>query len=1075
MIKYVIYYYYYYLEEQMRIRKFMVVCFAVLLTAGLTIPTVQARQESRKNNSIEALVGPELFRNLTWRNIGPANMMGRVADVEGVPGDPNIVYVGTASGGIWKTVNGGVTWTPIFDDQPVASIGDLALEPGNPDVIYAGTGESNVRNSVSFGNGVYKSTDGGKTWWHIGLEDTMHISRIVVNPKKPDVIYVGALGHAFGPNKERGVFMSTDGGKTWDKVLYTDDRHGVADMDINPQNPNIIYAGLWLFERKPWTFTSGDENGGVFRSIDGGQTWEKMTRGLPKLMGRLGIKVAKSNPNVVYVIKESPEGTLYRSDDRGETFRNVSRDVQIVSRGFYYTDIRVDPADENRVYAVSSRLSLSIDRGQNFRRISRETHVDFHSLWIDPENPNRMWQGQDGGVCVSYDRGKTWDYVNNFPVGQFYQICADNREPFYYVGGGMQDNGTWYGPSRNREPFGILNDDWRMISFGDGFHIVVHPMNQELFLSESQGGNIMRTDMRTREQQIVSPQPRRADGAPVSTLKYRFNWNVPIILSLHNTQTVYIGGNVVFKSTDFGSTWEIISPDLTTNNPEKQKTAGGPAWTENTTAEYHCSIISLAESPLQPGVLWVGTDDGNLHVSMNGGETWKSVVENVPKVPSYSPVSHIEPSRTSAGVAYCSFDRHMLDDFRPFVYKTTDFGRTWTNVTGNLPEKAYVWVVREDPRNPNIIYAGTELGLFVSFTQGKHWIKLRMKNLPTVSVHDILVHPRDNDLILGTHGRSIWIFDDVSFLQELTPDKLANPAHLFTVRPALRYATKPTRYGIGDKVYRGPNPPYGALITYYLNEKPDKKVAVKLEILDKTGKVIRTVKNIPKDAGMNRIAWDLRLEGPRPRREVRREEDFFFRGPRGPLVLPGTYTVQLTLGENTYNTSFKVRVDPTVRVSLDQLKIQQQYSIQLRDMQSFVNDGLRALDILEKQIEERKDILGKQRRNIPKEVADAIENHAKKIESLKDILATPEGRAFWSEGPRLGRRLSRLFGSIDGVHAPPTQAQIDYFRELEEEFNSAIGEVNDYLSRSVKDLNKTFKKFQFPLLLLPEPVKIPGK
>ena len=974
-----------------------------------------------------------------------------------------------------KLSTGGVTWTPIFDDQPVASIGDLALEPGNPDVIYAGTGESNVRNSVSFGNGVYKSTDGGKTWWHIGLEDTMHISRIVVNPKKPDVIYVGALGHAFGPNKERGVFMSTDGGKTWDKVLYTDDRHGVADMDINPQNPNIIYAGLWLFERKPWTFTSGDENGGVFRSIDGGQTWEKMTRGLPKLMGRLGIKVAKSNPNVVYVIKESPEGTLYRSDDRGETFRNVSRDVQIVSRGFYYTDIRVDPADENRVYAVSSRLSLSIDRGQNFRRISRETHVDFHSLWIDPENPNRMWQGQDGGVCVSYDRGKTWDYVNNFPVGQFYQICADNREPFYYVGGGMQDNGTWYGPSRNREPFGILNDDWRMISFGDGFHIVVHPMNQELFLSESQGGNIMRTDMRTREQQIVSPQPRRADGAPVSTLKYRFNWNVPIILSLHNTQTVYIGGNVVFKSTDFGSTWEIISPDLTTNNPEKQKTAGGPAWTENTTAEYHCSIISLAESPLQPGVLWVGTDDGNLHVSMNGGETWKSVVENVPKVPSYSPVSHIEPSRTSAGVAYCSFDRHMLDDFRPFVYKTTDFGRTWTNVTGNLPEKAYVWVVREDPRNPNIIYAGTELGLFVSFTQGKHWIKLRMKNLPTVSVHDILVHPRDNDLILGTHGRSIWIFDDVSFLQELTPDKLANPAHLFTVRPALRYATKPTRYGIGDKVYRGPNPPYGALITYYLNEKPDKKVAVKLEILDKTGKVIRTVKNIPKDAGMNRIAWDLRLEGPRPRREVKREENFFFRGPQGPLVLPGTYTVQLTLGENTYNTSFKVRVDPTVRVSLDQLKIQQQYSIQLRDMQSFVNDGLRALDILEKQIEERKDILGKQRRNIPKEVADAIESHAKKIESLKDILATPEGRAFWSEGPRLGRRLSRLFGSIDGVHAPPTQAQIDYFRELEEEFNSAIGEVNDYLSRSVKDLNKTFKKFQFPLLLLPEPVKIPGK
>jgi hypothetical protein len=538
---------------------------------------------------------------------------------------------------------------------------------------------------------------------------------------------------------------------------------------------------------------------------------------------------------------------------------------------------------------------------------------------------------------------------------------------------------------------------------------------------------------------------------------------------------VYVGGNVVFKSTDFGTTWEIVSPDLTTNNPEKQKTAGGPAWTENTTAEYHCTIISLAESPLQPGVLWAGTDDGNLHVSMNGGETWKSIVENVPKVPSYSPVSHIEPSRTSAGVAYCSFDRHMLDDFRPFVYKTTDFGRSWTNVTGNLPEKAYVWVVREDPKNPNILYAGTELGIFVSLTQGNHWFQLRMKNLPTVSVHDILIHPRDNDLILGTHGRSIWIFDDVSVLQELTPSTLTNPAHLFTVRPALRYATKPTRYGIGDKAYRGPNPPFVALITYALKEKPDKKVSVKLEILDRTGKVIRTIKNIPREAGINRIAWDLRLEGPRPRREETREEDFFFRGPRGPLVLPGAYTAKLTLGENTYNTSFDVRIDPTVSVSPDQLQVQQQYSIQLRDMQSFVNDGLRALDLLEEQIEERKDTLSKQGKNIPKEVTDAIEAHSKKIESLKNILAAPEGRAFWSEGPRLGRRLSRLFGSIDGVHAPPTQAQIDYFHELEEEFNSAIKDVNDYLSQSAKDLNKTFKKSQVPLLILPDPINISGK
>ena len=1059
----------------MRMRQIAILGLMILLITGLALQTVQARQESKKNSSFEESIRLDLFKNLVWRNIGPANMMGRVTDVEGVPGNANIVYVGTASGGVWKTVNGGVTWIPVFDDQSIASIGDLALEPGNPDVVYVGSGESNVRNSVSFGNGVYKSPDGGKTWWNMGLEETEHISRIVINPKNPEVIYVGALGHAFGPNPVRGVFMSTNGGKTWEKVLYTDDRHGVADMDINPQNPNIVYAGMWRFERKPWTFTSGDEEGGVFRSIDGGYTWQKLTKGLPKLVGRIGIKVSPSNPDVVYVMTESPEGTLYRSDDRGETFRMVSNDVGIVSRGFYYTDLRIDPADENRIYSVSSRLSLSIDGGKSFRRISRATHVDFHTLWIDPENPSRMWQGQDGGVCVSYDRGETWDYVNNFPVGQFYQICADSREPFYYIGGGLQDNGTWCGPSRNKEPFGILNDDWRMISFGDGFHIVVHPKDHELFLSESQGGNIMRTDMRNREQQTVSPQPRRADGAPVSSLKYRFNWNTPIIPSPHDLETVYVGGNVVFKSADFGLTWEIISPDLTTNDPNKQQTAGGPAWTENTTAEYHCTIISLAESPLQPGVLWAGTDDGNLHVSLNGGESWKNVIENIPRIPPCSPVSHVEPSRTSAGVAYCSFDRHMLDDFNPYVYKTSDFGRAWTNVTGNLPEKAYVWVVKEDPRNPNIVYCGTELGLFVSLSGGKNWMSFRLKNLPNVAVHDILIHPRDNDLILGTHGRSIWVFDDITFLQELSPDMLAGDGHLFAVRPALRYTTKPTRYGIGDKVFTGPNPPYGALITYYLKEKPEKSIPVNLEILDKAGRQVRILKNIPREAGLNRVNWDLCFEGPRPRREMRIEEDFFFRGPQGPQVLPGTYTVRLHLGDHTFEQPVEVRLDPTVGVSLEALQVQQNYAFGLRDMQSFVNDGLRALDTLAKQIEERKETVREQGEKFPREVLDAIESHLRKIESIQDSLARPEGRAFWSEGPRLIGRLSRLFGSIEGVNASPTRAQEEYYRELLQEFRVSMAEVNDYLGQSAKELNRTFRKYQVPLLLLPEPIQLIGQ
>ena len=606
------------------------------------------------------------FDNLEWRAIGPVNMSGRVADVEGVPGNPNIVYVGSASGGVWKTVDGGLNFEPIFDDQPIASIGDLALAPTNPSVIYVGSGEANARNSVSFGNGVYKSTDGGKSWSHQGLEDTRHISRVLVSSLDPKVVFVGAMGHFYGPNEERGVFRSKDGGQSWTKVLYLDDRHGVSDMDIDPTNPNVLYAALWHFDRKPWTHTTGSREGGVWKSVDGGDTWKRLDKGLPQgVVGRIGVKVAPSNPNIVYVIAESDEGTMFRSTDQGETFEKVSDNVQIVSRGLYYTDMRVDPADPNRVYAVSSRLFLSIDGGKSWDRISRSTHVDYHSLWIDPTNPDRIWQGQDGGVAVSYDRGKTWEPIRNLPIAQFYQAFHDNREPFYYVGGGLQDNGTWYGPSRTREPAGILQDDWRMMSFGDAYWVVPHPEIEDLFLSESQAGGIVRTDMRTRQQIDVSPQPRRFDGGPVEALEYRFNWNAPIVASPHDPMQIYFAGNVVFKTHDFGDTWERISPDLTTNDPEKQGEAGGPAWTENTTAEYHCTIISFAESPVEQGLLWVGTDDGNLQISRDGGGSWDNLTGSIPGIPEFSPVSHIEPSGTDAGTALASFDRHMFDDLAP--------------------------------------------------------------------------------------------------------------------------------------------------------------------------------------------------------------------------------------------------------------------------------------------------------------------------------------------------------------------------------------------------------------------------
>jgi photosystem II stability/assembly factor-like uncharacterized protein len=845
-------------------------------------------------------------------------------------------------------------------------------------------------------------------------------------------------------------------------------------MDIDPTNPNILYAALWHFERKPWTHRSGSENGGVFKSVDGGRMWKKLENGLPKLLGRIGVKVAPSNPNVVYAMTESKEGTLYRSDDRGETFKQVSKEARIVSRGFYYTDLRVDPTDENRVYAVASQLSVSIDGGKTFRRISRRTHVDYHALWIDPTNPIRMWQGQDGGIAVSYDRGEMWEYVNNFPAGQFYQIFADYRLPFYYVTGGLQDNGTWTGPSRTREPAGIMNDDWRLVSFGDGFHVVSHADNPDLYLSESQGGNIVLTDFRTREQQDISPQPRRNDGGPVGELKYRFNWNAPLVLSPHDKNTVYFGANVVFKSTDFGRTWEAISPDLTTNDKEKQKNAGGPVWMENTTAEYHCTIISLAESLARAGVIWVGTDDGHLQVTTDGGQNWANVIKNVPGIPANSPVSHVEPSRTSANVAYASFDRHMFDDFRPYVFKTTDGGRTWTNITGNLPEKAHVGVVREDPKNPNLLYAGTELGLYASYTGGTSWVSLGLKNLPNVAVHDLLIHPRENDLILGTHGRSIWIFDDAAPIQQMNQDVLKNDVHLFDMRPALRFATRMSRYGIGNKVFTGPNPSYGALITYYLKDKLDEKMSVKIQILDGSGKVIRELtENIPKEKGLNRVAWDLRHERPKLRRPPSEEETEFTGGPRGPQAVPGTYTVRLMVGDKTVEKPVEVRLDPAVRVSSDDLPMQLELGLKLRDMQSATNDALRALDSIKTQLEQVEKTVKDRMAEVPEELKKALTDQTKQVEELISGLARPQDAPGFAVGPKLAERISGLYFDIDGANAAPTVYQREFFGEVQTEFQQTIGEVNAFIEQTVPKLNETLRRFNAPTVMAGQPIASP--
>ena len=994
-----------------------------------------------------ASVDTTALARLDFRAIGPANMMGRSTDVEGVPGDQNTVYVGTAAGGIWKTINGGTTWTPLFEKQPTLSIGDLALEPGNPDVIYAGTGEANTRNSVSFGRGMYKSTDGGTSWRFLGLGDTRHIARVMVSPADVRTVFACAVGHIGGPNAERGVFVSRDGGTTWSRTLFVDDRHGCADLDVDPKNPNIVYAVMWHFDRKQWTFTSGSERGGIFKSIDGGATWKKLGGGLPKLLGRVGVKVAPSSPNVVYAVAESKEGYVWRSDDFGETWRKTSDDAATLCRGFYYADLRVDPQNADRVYAIACQLSVSIDGGRTFRPFSQNIHGDHHGMWIDPTDPTRLWQVNDGGIAESRDKGATWNFPNHFALAQFYQLHADNREPFYFLGGGLQDNGNWVGPSRTRDPLGVLVDDWNLVSYGDGYYQVTHPDDPDYFVTDAQGGMIFRTQMRTREQEDISPQPRRNDGAPVNALQYRFNWNAPIVASPHDGKVLYFGSQVLFRSRDFGGTWTAISPDLSKNDTTRHGWAGGPAITEATTAEYYNTIYSVAESPVQKGVIWVGLDDGNLHVTRDDGATWTRVDRNVPGVGPEAVVSHLEASRRAACTAYATFERKFMDDLKPYVFRTTDCGATWSNISGNLPEGAYLQVLREDPKNPDVLYAGTETGLYVSVAGGNEWFRLG-GNLPAVPVHEVLVHQRENDLIVATHGRGIFILDDASAIQELAV-AAAKPAHLFAMRTATRFATKMNKGSIGNSLFMGPNPAYGAIVRYQLRAKPAAETPVKVEVLDAAGSVVRTLARVPREAGINTTSWNLGYEAPRQRRPIDPNDPAiqFFGAPSGPRALPGRYVVRLTVGDQRLEQPLEVRVDPTSKTTPDALRTQFTIAMELRELQSLANDTLRSLDGRKAELEARR----RSAQAVPDgggaAVMRALSGELAQVDSLFDILVKPAGVPFWSDGPRVSDRIGALLRNVDSGNFPPTAPQQGLAKELAVELRQALDRVRKYLGR----------------------------
>jgi photosystem II stability/assembly factor-like uncharacterized protein len=901
-----------------------------------------------------------ILKNFTWRSIGPANMGGRIDDIAVVETAPSTYYIGFATGGLWKTTNNGTTFTPIFDEQPVTSIGDIAIAPSNPDIVYVGTGEANNRQSASFGAGVFKSTDAGKTWKNVGLKDTQSIARIVVHPKDPNIVYVAALGHLFGPNTERGLYKTTDGGATWTNTKFIDENTGFTDLVMDPANPNVLFAASYQRRRVPWGFDGGGAGSGIWKTTDAARTWTKLSgNGLPTnpIIGRIGIDIARSRPQTIYASIEvsasggtgagvNDDGTLqtpeqaqrgnfgggtpqpdcgqpagrgggggpqqfappdpnksgiWRSDDGGKAWRFLSN---CMDRPMYYSQIRVDPTNPDIAYQGGAPFFKTVDGGQHWKQVQGLAHSDHHAIWINPRDHNHLMVGNDGGLNVTYDQTDTWEFVNNIGgVGQFYKVSADMRKP-YYVCGGLQDNGSFCGPSGVRSANGILNADWFRVGGGDGFYTANDQSDWRVLYSESQDGATSRLDLGRGSTVSIRPRgpggrggfqgPAGAEGvdpavlaqfgfgpgaangnivpSPPQGTAFRFYWNTPFLLSPHNQSTIYLGGDRVFKSMDRGNTW-VMSPDLTKNIGRNDRPIMGvdgkaPMASKHDGAAAYSNVVTLSESPVVPGIVWAGTNDGNLQVSRDGGLTWKNVVDNVPGVPKETHVSRVAASPFEAGGAFVTFDGHRTDDHNPYVFVTKDFGETWTSIKSNLP-MGNVNVITADPRNHNLLFLGTEYAFYVSLNAGKEW-KPFMQGMPTVRIDDIIVHPRDHDLIAGTHGRSIWIVDDISALEEMTDQTMQADGYLFDVRPAIAWINDIQRQVTvgGEKHFRGQNPEPGSAISYWLKSGAS---SVQIAITDISGNTVRTIDGT-KNAGLNRVQWNLQRGAAPPANTGRAEQ-----------------------------------------------------------------------------------------------------------------------------------------------------------------------------------------------------------
>ena len=1067
------------------------------------------------------------WKGMQYRLVGPFRG-GRVVAVSGVVGQDDTYYFGAVAGGVWKTTDGGLNWRPIFDKVKGASpaIGAIAVSESDPNVIYVGTGEACIRGNIVGGNGVYKSIDAGKTWKFVGLGDTHAIGRLIVDPKNPDVAFVAALGHPFADNEERGIFRTRDGGKTWEKVLYKDAKSGGIDLSFDPSNANIVFAALWQARRTPWSLDSGGPGSGLYKSIDGGTTWKQLKgHGLPEgTIGRIGVTVSGGNPNRVWAVVEAEKGGIYRSDDGGDSWHLLTDDHRFRQRAWYYSHIFADPKSADTVYILNTAAYRSNDGGKTFSRLSAP-HGDNHGLWVDPTNPKRLINGNDGGATISTNGGETWTTEYNQPTAQFYHVTTDNRFP-YYMYGAQQDNSTVAIASASSAG-SIDRPDWYEVGGGESGYIAPDPTDPLIVYAGSYGGDISRLDLHTQEEQAINPWPVNPIGWAAADVKHRFQWTEPIVFSPHNPKTLYFAGEVLFKTTDGGMSWTIISPDLTRNDKSKQAASGGPITKDNTGVEVYDTIFSVVESPVQKDLIWAGTDDGLVQLTRDGGQHWENVTPKA--MPEWGTVSMIEASSHDAGTAYIAVERHKMDDFAPYVFKTTDFGKTWMELITGFPANDYVHAVRIDPRRPNLLFAGTEMGVYVSFDDGAHWQSMQV-NLPMSPINDLVV--KNDDLVVATHGRSFWVLDDITPLEQYADSIPQEEAHLFTPAAANHTVFRGSFFaalGLGGSV--GKNPPAGAVIDYWLKtslKKPEKKESaatesssassmpggqaqaqpeagkaegdkkegekkeeapkITLEILDASGKVIRKFPKkeapsgpageedffsrggggatLPAEAGLNRFVWDLRYEGATPVPHA----PLWGGGTEGPEAVPGAYQVRLTVLGKTYTAPLEIKADPRLHVTTDDLARQLDLLLKIRDKVTATDDAIIQIRDLRDQIA----AVDKRLKGDPREktIADAGKALDKRMTEVEEALIQTKaksGQDVLNFPVRLNNHLVALGGVVGSADTAPTKQSYEVFDMLNKDVDEQLTKWKAIVTTDVAAYNNLIKQQDVPTLIVTQP------